>query len=103
LLSLEPLVDNARVHRILELTGSTKVYSFAGAPGSRLRRRTAEIWPLVQQRQQVLAAAWLTEVGHKRPGTPAGLPLAEAQRQAGKLETRIRDLAQPAPITVRLV
>jgi hypothetical protein len=102
-LNLEPLADSPRVHRILEITGATKIFSFAGAPGSLLRRRSAEIWPLIQQRQQLLAPAWLTEVGHKRPGTPAGLPLAEARPLASKLEARIRELAQPVPLTLRLV
>jgi len=31
-------------------------------------------------------AAWLTEVGHKRPGMKPGLPLAEARELVAKLE-----------------
>jgi lysophospholipase L1-like esterase len=57
----------------------------------------AELLELIQQRQRVLKDAWLTEVGHQRPGMNKGLPLAEAQQQAAGLEKRIRALATPFP------
>lgn len=57
--------------------------------------RFAELLKLVSQRQRLLGLAWLTEVGHKRPDTPKGLPLVEAQKKAAALETRIRELARP--------
>jgi lysophospholipase L1-like esterase len=65
-------------------------------------RRSAELWKLVEKRQRLLGPAWLDEVGHKRPDTPKGLPLREAQRQAAELEARIRKLAKPASISLRL-
>jgi hypothetical protein len=58
---------------------------------------------LVQQRQQLLGPAWLTDVGHNRPDTPKGMALAEAEKQAAKLEAQIRMLAQPRHLTLRLV
>ncbi len=64
-------------------------------------RRAAELLPLVQQRQRLLGPAWLTSVGHKRPGTPSGLPLDEAQRQAAVLDEQARRLAQPLEIELR--
>ena len=53
----------------------------------------ALILKLVQQKQRALKDAWLTETGHQRPGMSKGLPLAEAQAKAAKLETQIRSLA----------
>jgi hypothetical protein len=40
----------------------------------------------------LLKDAWLTAVGHKRPGMAAGLPLQEAERQADATEAEIRKL-----------
>jgi lysophospholipase L1-like esterase len=68
-----------------------------------INQRAALLWKLVQQRQQLLGQAWLTDVGHNRPDTPKGMALAEAQRQAAKLEEQIRALAQPQGIRLRLV
>ena len=47
---------------------------------------------LSHERHQVLHAAWLTHVGHKRPGGKAGLPLLEAEKVAIGLEVRMREL-----------
>ena len=51
------------------------------------------IQKLCQQRQSVLKDAWLTDVGHLRPGMKQGLPLADAQRQAAELTKQIQALA----------
>ncbi len=40
---------------------------------------------ILKQRGDLLKHAWLTQTGHKRPGIPAGLPLAEARAQAAAL------------------
>ncbi len=47
---------------------------------------------LVGERQAILRDAWLTEVGHKRPGMEPGLPIAEATAKAAAIETRINAL-----------
>jgi hypothetical protein len=65
-------------------------------------RRSAELWKLVEERQELLGLAWLTAVGHKRPDMPKGKPLEEAQREADKLAVRIRELAEPASFSLRL-
>lgn len=65
--------------------------------------RAAELGKRIEQRQQLLAPAWLTEVGHKRPDTPKGLPLDEARRRAAPIEADICKLAQPVKLTLRLV
>ena len=44
---------------------------------------------LVNRRQTLLHRAWLSHVGHKRPGVKPGLPLKEAQQQAAELEQQI--------------
>lgn len=63
----------------------------------------ATLLKLVEKRQQLLGLAWLTDVGHNRPGTPKGIPLAEAQKQAAVLEKQVRELAQPRTLTLRLM
>ncbi|MHB8522649.1 MAG: GDSL-type esterase/lipase family protein [Limisphaerales bacterium] len=55
--------------------------------------RGADVLKLVQQRQRLLKDAWLTDVGHVRPGMNKGKPLAEAEREAQELDVRIRALA----------
>jgi lysophospholipase L1-like esterase len=52
-----------------------------------------EIWKLCQQRQRLLKDAWLSDVGHLRPGMKAGTPLSEAQLHAVELANQIRSLA----------
>ncbi len=44
----------------------------------------------IRKRGRILADAWLTETGHKRPGMAKGLPLAEAQAKADAIEKEIR-------------
>jgi hypothetical protein len=45
---------------------------------------------LVTQRQKLLHDAWLSEVGHKRPGVKQGLPVREAQESARDYEIQIK-------------
>jgi hypothetical protein len=63
-------------------------------------RRSADLWKLVADRQRLLGLAWVTDVGHKRPDTPKGIPLQQAQRKAAELEKQIRKLAEPEKITL---
>jgi lysophospholipase L1-like esterase len=49
-----------------------------------------EMLALVRERQNILKDAWLTEVGHKRPGMNKGMPLEQAQQKAAELEAKIR-------------
>ena len=55
--------------------------------------RWSDVLTLVKQRQDVLKAAYLTEVGHKRPGMKDGPPVEEAEREAAKLLNRIEAAA----------
>ncbi len=54
-----------------------------------------QLLKLIQQWQRMMKDAWLTEVGHQRPGMNKGLPLAEATTKAAEIETQIRQLAVP--------
>jgi len=65
-----------------------------GDGGAPIGPQGAELLALVQKKQRLLTAAWHTAIGHKRPGVKAGLPLAEAQKQAAELDTQTRRLAK---------
>ncbi len=49
-----------------------------------------ELLKIVTQRTMLLHDSWLSEVGHKRPGVKAGLPVGEATAKAAKLEAAIQ-------------
>jgi hypothetical protein len=44
----------------------------------------------VARRQSLLHNAWLSEVGHERPGMQPGLPLDEAGTEAAKIERQLQ-------------
>ncbi len=44
---------------------------------------------LVGRRQKIMHAAWLSHVGHGRPGMQAGLPIVEAHKMAAEIEKQI--------------
>ena len=46
-------------------------------------------YKLVAKRQKLMHDAWLSHVGHKRPGTKAGLPLDEAQALAVVIDQQL--------------
>jgi len=50
---------------------------------------------LVERKEKLLHAAWLSHVGHLRPGVAAGLPVQEATQQAAELESRIVKYSRP--------
>ncbi len=50
----------------------------------------AKFLDLIHRRQRILCDAWLTEVGHKRPGMPQGQPINQAIRSAADIEAQIR-------------
>ncbi len=47
----------------------------------------------IKQRQKLLTDAWLSAVGHLRPGMNQGLPLDQANEQAQTVQLEIRQLA----------
>ncbi len=65
-------------------------------------RQRATVHPLFAERQQILARAWMTHVGHQRPKIPKGLPLQEAQQQAARITEKIQQLTKPVPVSLEL-
>jgi len=55
--------------------------------------RAGELLGLVKQRQDLLRDAWLTRIGHKRPGMNPGRPFDEALAEAAAVSGRIQALA----------
>lgn len=53
---------------------------------------SAERIKYIGESQQFLKLAWLSQTGHKRPGIPKGLPLAEAEAKAAEALSRARSL-----------
>ena len=53
------------------------------------------ILTLVRQRQSILKDAWLTTVGHQRPGMNPGKPLPEAEQAANEITARLTKLVRP--------
>jgi lysophospholipase L1-like esterase len=51
-----------------------------------------KVLKLIEEREDLMKDAWLTNIGHKRPDMKTGLPLDEAQRKAGEIENQIRNL-----------
>lgn len=56
--------------------------------------RAPEILKLVQSRQRLLKDAWLSEIGHKRPGMNKGEPLPEAKRESAGISKKLSGLLQ---------
>lgn len=48
---------------------------------------------LVSERQGIMHAAWVSHVGHKRPGVQSGLPLDEAIQKTRAVEEQLKRLA----------
>jgi lysophospholipase L1-like esterase len=64
-----------------------------------------ELTDAIRQRGRVLSDAWLTDVGHSRPGMKEGLPLEQAREKAKELSDTIRRqaaLLAPNKETIRL-
>lgn len=60
---------------------------------TQLHPRAAQILELAAARQRALKDAWLTHVGHLRPGMARAKPLAEAELEAAEITTRLRTAA----------
>lgn len=55
---------------------------------------TGEMTQLSNQQGSVLHDAWLSHIGHKRPGTGTGLPLPEAESKAAEIEKQLQPLVE---------
>lgn len=66
-------------------------------------KRTAELWDRIQMKQRQLGLAWLTDVGHKRPDTRKGIPLADALKYGVEIDGKIAELLGNPAIQLRIV
>jgi len=66
-------------------------------------RCAAELLKRIRQRGRLLTDAWLTEIGHKRPGMSKSQPLAAATTRADELGKQISELIKEAPLELRIV
>jgi hypothetical protein len=71
-------------------------YANAGAMAASHPQGEA-IAALIAQRQSLVKLAWLSAVGHTRPGIKPGLPLPEAKVKAEAVDAQIAALLKPAP------
>lgn len=51
-----------------------------------------QLYDLVYKSQDITKKAWLTKIGHKRPGIPVGLPIDEANVEVDKIRKKILEL-----------
>lgn len=53
------------------------------------------VFHLIEKKQAISKDAYLTFIGHKRPGMNVGLPLPEAERQCADIDKQILTLIKP--------
>jgi lysophospholipase L1-like esterase len=87
------------LENITQMTPGTRLFDLSGALKTNLVKfdspREAENLKLVQQRQRLRKDAWLTYIGHQRPGMNHGKPLDEAEAEADALAAKIVLLQDP--------
>jgi len=76
---------NAAGHRLM---GQTIVKAW----GLKNIEPPAGLYNAVRRRTGMLHDAWLSHIGHKRPGVRKGLPIEQANKQAAELEKKISTL-----------
>ncbi|MBI5774673.1 MAG: SGNH/GDSL hydrolase family protein [Verrucomicrobia bacterium] len=91
--------------KVGELTSAELAAGFnlTELPALSTNLRAGEVLKLIRQRGRIFADAWLTECGHLRPGMKKGLPVVEADKAATELTGKIRELAAPVSVHLRLV
>jgi lysophospholipase L1-like esterase len=65
--------------------------------------RGRTILQLLHSRNRILSDAWLTFIGHKRPGMPKGLAIKEAEVEAASLDRQIHELSRRVELHIRLL
>ncbi|MCB8933294.1 MAG: SGNH/GDSL hydrolase family protein [Fimbriimonadaceae bacterium] len=101
--------DGVHLDRIGHMLITREILRAWGAPADRLPAADQPVLPgreddaldqflgLVHGRQRVLTDAWLTAIGHMRPGMAQGLPLAQAQPKAAQMEGEIGAMRAELP------
>ncbi|MFO0864581.1 MAG: SGNH/GDSL hydrolase family protein [Gemmataceae bacterium] len=67
-----------------------------------LAEKANAILKLTAERESIVRHAWLTEVGHKRPGIAAGQPLEKLRPRLADLQARIEEIAKPVAVEVEV-
>jgi lysophospholipase L1-like esterase len=62
---------------------------------------SSEMTRLSNQQGAVLHDAWLSHIGHKRPGTGTGLPLPEAEAKSAEIEKQLQPLVEKLRASAR--
>lgn len=78
---------NSEGHEVL----ASVILDRLGIAASELK--DAALWQATRQRQTLLRDAWVSHVGHLRPGMKAGLPVEAATMQADALKQSMEDRA----------
>lgn len=76
---------------LLRHLGASELVLAGDSPATLLQSdpNAKAVLELVRQRQRLTKDPWLTAVGHKRPGMSAGIPLADAERQAAGITVQL--------------
>jgi hypothetical protein len=61
-----------------------------------LRPVTPQMTELINQKGTVLHDAWLSQIGHRRPGITPGLPLQDARQKAAEIDRQLMPLIEAA-------
>ncbi len=83
-LSNDGVHANAEGHHVM----AKAILSALGEDAAQVDALDPKAFALTEQRQRILHNAWITHVGHKRPGMKPGLPLEEAKKTAEKLREK---------------
>jgi len=62
----------------------------------------AELLATLRQRNRILLDAWLSHIGHSRPGMVQGMELHAARDKAAEIEPKLRELFAPISLQVEL-
>ena len=65
-------------------------------------KRGREILDLTRKKNALVRDAWLSAIGHKRPGLPQGIPVPDATAQAEVLSQQIKELQRPVELHFHL-
>lgn len=78
---------------ILASMGETDIQVYTDIHSATSFHKNGEaILQLIKERAAIVKDAYLTSTGHKRPGMKVGVPLADALKKSGELESEIQKL-----------
>jgi lysophospholipase L1-like esterase len=77
----------------LQLPADSGAFDLRRFPEMAASAKGAALLKLIHQKNRLLSDAWLTDIGHKRPGMAHGLPITEADSKAAALDSQIEAAA----------